>query len=229
MNTSSAPAWQPDFSASYPGLAKFADDGWKEIITSAQHVKAPTNTVLLEQGQICSGFILLLKGGVRVFQYVADGRELTLYRLEPGDICVMSLNSLLKDVPFAAVAKTETNIEALVLSPTQFSDALNSSQFFCKHILSRMTTRYCDMLTLVQETAFKRLDMRLACLLGRMFEKAQSDTLHITHQELAKEMGTTREVISRALKEMEHQECIHLARGQIQISSPEGLRGLQGD
>lgn len=227
--TEQKPEWQTDFAASYPDLAKLTDSVWLSIIQSAKYMEVPPGVVLLEQGEVCNGFLLLLTGGVRVFQYAPDGREITLYRLEPGDICIKSMNSLLHKRPFTATAETETETEttALVLSPNDFFSALRESEQFSLHIMTKMTDRFCDVLTIVEDSVFKRLDMRLACLLGHLFEKEKTDTLKITHQELAMELGTTREVVSRVLKEMERQDCVKLSRGRIRIASTEGLKWFQ--
>lgn len=221
--------WRSGFEKVYPELAKISEPEWLDILQAADYMQVPAGSVLLDQDDVCSGYVMLLSGNVRVFQYAPDGRELTLYRLSPGDTCVMSLNSILHSRQFGAVAKTESDVSALVLTPVQFFQALTASEKFRLHIMTGMSDRYCDMLTVVEDTAFKRLDIRLACCLGRLFEKAQSDSLSITHQELARELGTTREVVSRALKEMERQQCIRLSRGSIHIASPEGLKWYQQD
>lgn len=226
-STSLPTEWRSGFEKVYPELAKINDPEWLEILQAADYMQVPAGAVLLDQDDICSGYVMLLSGDVRVFQYAPDGRELTLYRLSPGDTCVMSLNSILHSRQFGAVAKTENDVSALVLTPVQFFKALSASEKFRLHIMTGMSDRYCDMLTVVEDTAFKRLDIRLACCLGRLFEKAQSDSLSITHQELARELGTTREVVSRALKDMERQQCIRLSRGSIHIASPEGLKWYQ--
>jgi len=219
--------WRSAFEKYYPELVTITEPRWLGIIQSATYFQAPKDTVVLDQDKVCSGFIMLLSGSVRVFQYGSDGREVTLYRLAPGDSCVMSLNSILHGKQFGAIAITETDLSAIVLSPQQFFSALDASEKFRLSIMSDMSDRYCDMLTVVEETVFKRFDIRLACCLGRLFERSRSTTLNITHQELAKELGTTREVVSRALKEMERQQCITLSRGSIHIASPEGLAWYQ--
>lgn len=204
-------------------LFELNDSRWREIVAAARNMHMPAGTVLMESGEQCPGFMLLTKGCVRVFQYAEDGRELTLYRLEPGDVCVMSLHALIAQSPFEAVASAESDIHALVLSPAQFAAALEQCAAFRNHVLLHMTNRYCDMLSLVQESAFKHLDLRLACLLVNRAEQG-GHTLHTTHQELARELGTTREVISRLLKEMERAGCLQLARGRIDIGDIAALR-----
>jgi len=221
-----AQAHRERLAAVYPELAADSAPAWLALLDAAQRIRVPAGAVLLKPGEACGGFLLLLSGSVRVFQSAADGRELTLYRITPGDICVMSLNSLMHQRPFAAEARAESEVEALMLSPAQLQQALQSSTAFRDHVLARLSDRFCDMLTVVEDTAFKRLDVRLACLLGSLFERAGGESINVTHQELARELGTTREVVSRMLKEFERQECIVLARGRIHVASPDGLRWL---
>jgi len=213
----------------YPQLAADDDPDWVSLLAAAHRVRVPANAVLLKPGEACGGFLLLLNGSVRVFQAAPDGRELTLYRITPGDICVMSLNSLIHRRPFAAEARAETDVEALMLAPAQLQRALQSSAAFREHVLARLSDRFCDMLSVVEDTAFKRLDVRLACLLGSLFERAGTGTIEITHQDIARELGTTREVVSRMLKEFERQECVRLGRGKIHIASGDGLRWFGQD
>ncbi len=199
------------------------DPRWREILATAQAMRVPTGTVLMKSGESCPGFMLLSAGSVRVFQYADDGRELTLYRLGPGDICVMSLHALVARRPFEAIATAESEVEARVLSPGQFATALAECAAFREHVLLHMTNRYCDMLHLVQQSTFTHLDMRLACLLAdRLREGARE--IHATHQDLARELGTTREVISRILKGMERAGLLRLARGRIEILDGTRLR-----
>jgi CRP/FNR family transcriptional regulator len=200
-----------------------AADDLRRIMDMVQYVPIPAETVLLSEADPCTRFLFLFEGTVRIYQHAQDGRELTLYRLHPGDVCVMSLNSLLYHRPFNAVAKAETDLQAAALSESDFHYAMANIGGFREHVLKKTSDRFCDVLTLMQDTAFKRLDMRLACLLGSLFERAGSDTLKITHQELARELGTTREVVSRTLKEFERQKCITLSRGQIRVASADGL------
>jgi CRP/FNR family transcriptional regulator len=104
-----------------------------------------------------------------------------------------------------------------------FNILMNSSEVFRHHVVTTLTNRLCESMCLIQTTAFDNLNMRLACMLGSLFERNKTNTLKITHQELAHELGTTREVISRILKQFERQDCIKLSRGAIDIASPEGL------
>lgn len=217
------PQVQHDLLSFHPQLAELVDASWLDVLDVADEIKVGPNITLLMQNAPCKDFLLLLEGSIRIFQVAEDGREVTLYRIEPGDTCVMGLNSFLHEKPFAANAITETEIKALRLSLPDFRKAMGVSESFRNHVLGGLTSRFCDMIVSLQDTVFQRLDMRLACLLGRLFERADSDTIKITHMELANELGTTREVISRILKQLEQQGCINLARGQIQVASNQNL------
>lgn len=206
----------------FPDLA--SDPAQVESIFSiASPIEAPAEINLMEPGVQCSSFLLLLGGTVRIYQQAEDGREITLYRIHPGDVCVMSLNSLMHGRVFDAFARTETEINALALSPSQFSELLGRSTAFRNHVLTSVSDRFCDMLTLFEDTVFQRVQTRLTCVLGQLFRQSGEDSVHITHQELARELGTTREVVSRMLKDLERQGCIALGRGQIFLKSPDKL------
>jgi len=99
------------------------------------------------------------------------------------------------------------------------------SEHFRKLVLSSLARSVSEIMIAFHNTAFERLDMRLACLLGQLFERAQSDTIRITHHEIALELGSTREVVSRILKQLEQQGCLVLSRGQIQLNPNQSLPG----
>lgn len=214
--------------ASYPQLGQIQQPEWLEMINQAKIMQFPADTVLFSGSNSCNNFMLILEGCIRIYQTAEDGREMTLYRVFAGDLCVLSLNSMLQNKSFNAIAEAETAIQALVLSETDFYRAMNMSETFRNYVLSTITGRLCDSMYLIQTTAFDHLNMRLACMLGSLFERSQGKVLKITHQELAHELGTTREVISRILKEFERQNCVKLSRGQIELASAEGLNWFTG-
>jgi len=221
-----SPAIQALF-ASYPDLAEDSNPAWISILDVAQNLDIPAGVTLMEQETHCQSCILITEGVVRVYQIAEDGREITLYRLKPGDLCVMSLNSLVNAKPFAAIAESETPIKAMSLSHVNFNKALAVSESFRLRVLKSLISSFTDTLETFQLTVFQNVSNRLACLLGRLFERANSDTLHITHAELANELGTTREVISRTLKQLEREGCLELSRGQIKIGAKQNLKTIQ--
>jgi len=210
-------------SGAYPALDKINDQTWLTAIGRAKAMQAPAQTILFSGNEPCNNFILILEGTIRIYQTAPDGREMTLYRINAGDICVLSLNSMLQKQSFNAVAETDTPVSCLVMSANDFHSAMNGSETFRNFVISTLTERLCEAMHLIQNTAFNHLNMRLACMLGSLFERNQGGVLHITHQELAHELGTTREVVSRILKEFEKNDCVKLSRGKIELASAEGL------
>lgn len=211
--------------AVYPELAGADQPAWLDILDQARLVEFPARSTLMTAGAPCDAFLLMLEGSLRLYQIADDGREVTLYRTNPGHICLMSLNSLIHNKPFRANAVTETDIRALMLSAEQFHRAMQVSEQFRNLVLSNLMNTVCEMVDTFYDTAFQTLDMRLACLLGRLFERAGTDTLRITHQELAQDLGTSREVVSRLLKKLEQSQCIRLSRGQIKLGENRSLPG----
>jgi len=212
-----------DLQSTYPLLATISAPDWLDTINQAKNLQVGPGNILFSGSAPCNNFMLILKGVIRIYQTASDGREMTLYRVEAGDLCILSLNSMLQNRAFNAIAETESDVSALVLSADDFRHTMNISEIFRNYVLSTMTERLCEAMYLIQDTAFNHLNMRLACMLGSLFERSQSSVLKITHQELAHELGTTREVVSRILKEFERQNCVNLSRGKIELASEAGL------
>ncbi len=210
--------------STYPELANIKEKIWTDAIEHARLLEARPETTLFSGSVSCNNFMLILEGTIRIYQTAEDGREITLYRIEAGNLCILSLNSLLKKQSFTAIAQTESDVKALVLSSENFKLMMDKIEPFRDFVVSTLTERLCETIYLIQDTAFNHLNMRLACMLGGLFERNHGPILKITHQELAFELGTTREVISRILKEFEKQNCVKLSRGYIELASAEGLQ-----
>ncbi len=202
---------------------KLHDLAWAGILQAAQKKQIPANTVLFRESEQCTHFMWLLEGSVRVFKHSPEGREITLYRVSPGDLCVLSLKSLIGGEGFPAVAKAETPLVGLMLNKSQFDRAVDECGEFRRYLLEVLAKRLGDVIQLVSDVTFNRLELRLCCLLGKLFEHSAGKPLQLTHAKLAHELGTTREMVSRILKELEHKQCIRLSRGEIHLLSKEHL------
>lgn len=195
-----------------------------ELNVSDNLLQLPAGQTLIDPQTPCGVFMILLEGTVRIYQMDDNGREVTLYRIRPGDVCIMSLNSLMHNRPFKAYAVTEAETSALALTPDRFLEYMAESADFRFHVLTNVSDRFLDMISLVQETVFEHLPSRVACFLVDQFRNSKDNHVKMTHQKLAKELGTSREVISRLLKEMEKKGCITLSRGAINLVSEDYLR-----
>jgi len=199
----------------FPQLAENDNQPWSDILKRTQALRYPANTMLVSTGTACTGFMLMLEGSVRVFQHAEDGREVTLYRIGYGDICLMSVNSLIHNRPFRGNAKSETGISILAFSPEDFHLAMKVSDGFRNLILTHLVDTVCGMVHMLHETSFESLDTRLVALLKHLFQQSNFGPLTLTHQALAQELGSSREVISRLLKKMENKGFIVLKRAAI--------------
>ncbi|BAV33422.1 Crp/Fnr family transcriptional regulator [Sulfuricaulis limicola] len=222
---SAAPKWLSFF----PGLAEIQDDAWLEALHAAREITIPPKAVVIRRGDPCQNFLLLVRGTVRVYESSEGGREIALYRTHGGDICILTLNNLLSGADYAAEAVTEDEVRAVMIPMPFFQHAMAHSEAFRNFIMATLARRLSDVMRVVEQVTFQRLDLRLACLLGQLFERNKSAAISMTHEELARELGTTRVVISRMLKEFERMGCIRLQRGQIELLSSEALERLSRD
>lgn len=207
----------------YPGFSTYIDDEYRSLLVRARTVNFSSGTVLFRESDPCNDFMWLLEGAVRLYKHSPDGREVTLYRVNAGELCILSLNNLLHGRQHAAAARCEEPVSGLLFTGSDFLAAFDASAGFRRYVLSVLVNRLEEMMRLVGDVVFRRLDLRLACLLGQMFERSHGAALEVTHDALAREVGTTREVVSRILKEFEHQQCIRLTRGRITLVSAKGL------
>jgi CRP/FNR family transcriptional regulator len=205
----------------YPALAHI--DTAERNAVLAQHTQTmtvPADTALFDQHAPCRGFPMLLRGEVRVARGSPGGRTLELYRVTPGELCVVSTSCLYGDRPLTAHGRTTEATELVLLSPAGFA-RWTAFEAFRRHVLGVFGDRLADLMALAEAVAFQRLDQRLAAaLLGH------GDTLHSTHQALADELGTVREIVTRLLRRFERAGWVVLGRERIEVRDAVALRAL---
>ncbi len=208
----------------YPEVSSVPDYTWREVVESSHIVSLEPGACLFRAGQTCKHFLFLLEGSIRVQKLSPDGHEITLYHITPGQTGVLSTTCLLADRCYPAEAITETLVHALLVPKLHFQTALASAEPFRKHIFSIIEKGISELVTLLEEVAFGPMEQRLAQRLLRI--KDDNDCIKITHQALAAELGTAREVVSRLLKELEKRGYVKLFRGRIEIMDLVGLHRL---
>lgn len=196
-------------------ISLIADDQISEIFDQANVIQLPPKATVFHQGDTCHNYLVVVSGSIRVFTRAENGREIVLYRLNNGDSCVLTTSCLFGKSRYPAEGMSETEVTALAIPTQVFNKGIQQSDSFRKLVFSAFTTHVHLLITLVEEVAFGKLDMRLARFLLEHEDTAHS--IKITHQELATELGTAREVISRQLKELEQEGTISLHRGNIEI------------
>lgn len=207
--------------ALYPALAAIEPAEFEAVLGAhAQWVQAPRGALLFEESQPCRGFPMLVGGEVRVARGTPAGRSLELYRVTPGEMCVVSASCLFGHQPLSAFGEATEATELLLLSPAGFA-RWTVTEVFRRHVFGEFADRLADLMALVDAVAFQRLDQRLAAaLLGH------GAVLHTTHQALADELGTVREIVSRLLKRFQASGWVALGRERIDLLDVAALRAL---
>lgn len=198
----------------FPAFQKAPQGLVDSILTSSRYMSAPPDTLLLSEGQYCPGLILMLAGEKRVYKATETGREITLYTVDPGEFCILTASSTLSNTPYPANAKSITQVEMLVVPPDKFQEYISQYQEMRDLIFSHISKNFTDVMELITEVTFKRMDERL---LDYLIEKSEDGKLYATHQAIANELGTAREVVSRLLKDFERKGIVILSRSYIQL------------
>ena len=202
-------SWMDEF----PALAAIDDAAWRQTAALAGLVTVDAGTVLFRDGDACAGYVLVLDGSVRVQKMDANGREIVLYRVEQGQTCMLTTSCLLGGTAYPAEGVAEERTRLAMLPAAAFDRAIGESAAFRRFVLSAISHRIADLMLLIEDVAFGRMDMRLSRLLLR---RANGDgMLAATHQDLAVELGTAREVVSRLLKDFESRGLVRLGRGEV--------------
>jgi CRP/FNR family transcriptional regulator len=205
----------------YPALGEIPPATQDQVLHSeSQLFQVPAGQVLFHEGAPCQGFPLLLSGEIRVARGSAQGRALELYRVCPGELCVVSTSCVFGHTPLVAHGVAVSACELLVLSPAGFERWL-SVEPFRRFVLGVFADRLADLMALAEAVAFQRLDQRLAsALLGH------GSKIAATHQHLADELGTVREIVTRLLRRFERDGWVRLGRERIDVLDAQALRSL---
>ena len=206
----------------YPALAGLADERLDRLLHPQSLMHLPAGTCVFSENQPCSGFPLLLDGSIKVVKQAASGRELMLYRVSPGGSCIISSSCLLGRSDYNARGIAETPLALLALPVGEFGRLLVDHAPFRDFVFHLFAERIGELMQLVEEVAFARLDQRLA----KLILARQTDTLAVTHQQLADELGSVREIVSRLLKGFAAQGLVSLGREQLTVTDRDGLQKL---
>ena len=202
----------------FPVFAELPAARLEALLAQAQLVRAPAGTILFDANQPCRGFPLLFEGSVRVTKAAPSGREILLYRVEPGQGCILSGGCLLGHSDYSAKGTAEADIVLLNIPGGLFHELLLESEPFRHFVFGMYGERLAEMMELVEAVAFQRLDARLAQLLIR-----RGPVVQATHQALADELGSVREIVSRLLRSFEERGWVRLERERVTVLDPKAL------
>jgi CRP/FNR family transcriptional regulator len=205
--------------ALYPALAHVVPS-LQALGRAAAPITVAADTILFDENAACQGFPLVLEGEIKVSRHSSDGRSLELYRVVPGELCLVSSASLFRSAPVSAQGISTRPTSLLMITPSIFVQWLETP-VFRNDVLGLFAERMADLTGLIDAVAFQRLDQRLAAtLLGR------GQNLALTHQQLANELGTVREMVSRLLRRFEREGWVELSREHIHIRDSKALRAV---
>ncbi len=213
-----------DWTNSVPAIALLDAETRSRLRSFTRPIAAPAGTRIFGEGSPCHAYLILLSGQMRVQKVSENGREIVLYRVEPGETCIVTTACLMGGTDYDAEGIAETDIQAQALPLPNFRELLAHSADFRDFVFKTYGTRISSLLMLIEEVAFGRIDQRLAaCLLQIAKGK---DRIDATHQELAVELGTAREVVSRQLKDFERRGWVQLGRGHLVLLNSRALELL---
>ncbi|WP_158045600.1 Crp/Fnr family transcriptional regulator [Skermanella pratensis] len=213
-----------DWLHALPALDTLDDAARGTLARQAALVQMKAGTVLFRPGDACANFLIVLEGSVRVHLLSELGREIVLYRVGSGSTCILTTSCLIGNEDYSAEGVTETAVSAVALPKAAFDTLITRSGVFRDFVFRSFGARLTDLMRLVSEVAFGRIECRLAEAL--INHAPAGGAVPLTHQALATELGTAREVVSRQLKEFEHRGLVGLGRGRLEVLDPDGLRYL---
>ena len=184
-------------------------------------------TRLFHPGHDCQGNVVVHEGAIRVSITAENGREIVLYRVRPGDVCLQTFSALVHGSLYTAEGLAETDLVIDIVPPHAFQDLVVKDDAFRARFFGAVADRFSDLERLVEDVALTGIPARLARTLLRMADS--QDAVNLSHEALAIEIGTAREVISRQLATFSRSDLISGTRGVIQLVSRPGLKALAGD
>lgn len=205
-----------------PILSNAPDDFKAVFMQQAVKASLPAGATVCHQGNVCQQLPILLSGQARVYKLSESGKEITLYRIAPGESCVLTASCIMSNLSFPAIAETEEDVEALLIPSNTVADWFEQYPAWRQFVFEMISRRLSSILTVIEEVAFQRMDSRLANYLANNVNN--ENCIKTTHQHIADELGTAREVVTRLLKDLEADRKIELKRGLIRILDKEKLQ-----
>ena len=209
-----------------PFLRSASAEFLEEFRQHAQLLQVPSSKTLYWEGDHCTALPVALSGQFRVFKIGENGNEITLYRFGKGESCILTTSCIFSQGEFPAVAKVEIAGEVLLIPEQTVRVWMLKYPEWQKYLCALFSKRLSDTIATIEEITFKRMDVRVIRLLLEKYFQNENKDICLTHQQLAFELGTAREVISRILKDLEMRRAIDLSRGHIKITDPQLLQSM---
>lgn len=210
--------------SAFPALAAITDAAWQDALAAAQLSRYLPGATVFRAGDACSHYVLILQGSVRLHRVTEQGNEIVLDHVQGGQACELTAGCLVSGANYPVQAIAENDVVALAFPKSAFERALALSPDFRRFVFAHLDQELSHLISLVEEVAFGHIESRLAqCLIDAA---DACGWVNMTHQMLAAELGTAREVISRALKPMERRGWLRLHRGRVELLDKPAIAAL---
>lgn len=201
-----------DFLRVFTTIARHGEALADELVREGQRKTVPAGTQIYREGDACSVIAFVLSGEIRVYKIGETGREITLYEIGPGETCILNASCILSGKAYPAFAVTLATVDLLLVPSAVFNRLLEEHGAMRSFVFSLLSERLAGVMALVEEVAFGRMDERLR---DYLLEKSENGSLETTHQKIANDLGTSREVVSRLLKDLERKGEVRTSRNSI--------------
>ena len=215
-----------EFREYFPIWDKLTGDQQQKLSARLPLRAIPKGTVIHNGSMSCTGIILVKSGQLRTYMLSDEGREITLYRLFEGDMCLLSAPCMIRSIQFDVTVETEKDTEVWIIPPNVYQEVMEQSAPLACYTLELMATRFSEVMWLMEQVMWKSLDKRLAAFLLEESAIEDSDTLKLTHETIANHLGSPREVITRMLRYFQSEGIVRLSRGAVTITDDAALEAL---
>ena len=215
-----------DFSQYFPIWNKLTDDQRQRISQRVMRREVKKGTLLHDGSNECTGLLLVRSGQLRAYILSDEGREITIYRLFDRDMCLFSASCIMRSIQFDITVEAEKDTELWLIPPDVYQSVMNESAAVANYTNEVMATRFSEVMWLMEQIMWKSLDKRLASFLAEESAIEGSETLKLTHETIAKHLGSHREVITRMLRYFQSEGWVKVSRGTVEILDMDALEGL---
>lgn len=207
---------------------KLLTDSEKELVQQNAVIRLyEKGTRVYSSERECLGMLFVMQGEMRTYLLSEEGREVTLFRIYPNDLCVLSASCVISQISFDTQMSAQKDTEALMIPPNIML-LLKEKNLSVRCFLYELATkRFSDVMWAMQQILFKRLDQRLALFLMQESQRLGTDTIHMTHEQIAQQISSAREAVARMLKQFSEDGLVELKRGAIRLLDQKGLKALQ--
>lgn len=208
----------------FPALGNLSDSLREAVMGCAVPFQLKAGTVAFDCYANCDSFPMLTEGRIRVAKPAPNGREILLYRVEPGQTCVLTLNCLLSDSEYGARGVVSRDCSGVAVPQSMFLRLIDAHPGFRDFVFQSLSQRVLELMELIEEVAFNRLDQRIAKMLVSASASGHAAPIEKTHQQIADELGSVREIVSRILGSFADGGLVQLERGRIRVVDQDGLQ-----